>query len=792
MNADISCDISINQRKWSVLTDIMNSGISSFLKNVILFLLFSCSANAQEEFNGPFKSWANVKTRFGAKGNGKTDDTRALQTALDSLSDRIVSFNVGSRGYAVVYIPAGVYKITNTLVLRGKIGIKIVGEDPANTVLLWQGPENDTLLCANGSAYFSLSRLTWDAGGRKNMEAVGLHWLSVWRTPQNNSYASLNNEFVDLVFREGFAIGISGGTQSEGTNANDSEILIKRCVFNKCTKAGIKIRGYNALDYWIWYCRFIQCNTGVECNSGNYHIYYSYFKQSASADVMNTNSYYTSVRYSYSTGAAIFSLDHGKSSNTFKRIFQANTIINPKQNPIQYFHSGKITLIDNYCKVPATSPVNAFLTYDTWANTLYTVLEAGNLFENFKNVYQMPVKNYKIYKSVSNRKTINSETVFLQQLGTTPPMVKRTVYDIPEGASTSSIQKIIDKAASLQKRAIVHFPFGRYFLEKAIVLNKNCDIQIEGDGMIYSTALIPRKNSQFENGSVFKIYGPSTVSIKDMDIQTKDGQNDNSRAIVVVNADQPGASFLIDQIYAGEDSTIVIKRYDHLILQKTNSFFSAGNYIVGGPGRLSGSGLGKIQCFGAQFAHTSVTGNAYFFASDCWWEGKSRIPLDFTGQGTILIQGAMVAPNGADSNTTVRINNFNGRIGLLDMYIQGGIEINPQNPLLKLMVWNINFYHKRRPIDFLSPLKSYMVFFGGITGQCFDSQDPTCNDFFNTPDRELTSGNTNQFIAEFIDSIRASKPIRYSTKPLGISNIYFSRISISDLFTASIALETKF
>ena len=40
---------------------------------------------SDEEFVGPFASWSNVKTTFGAKGDGVTDDTAALQNALDSL-----------------------------------------------------------------------------------------------------------------------------------------------------------------------------------------------------------------------------------------------------------------------------------------------------------------------------------------------------------------------------------------------------------------------------------------------------------------------------------------------------------------------------------------------------------------------------------------------------------------------------------------------------------------------------------------------------------------------------------
>ena len=35
-----------------------------------------------EEFSGPFASWKNVKTVFGAKGDGVTDDAPAINAAL--------------------------------------------------------------------------------------------------------------------------------------------------------------------------------------------------------------------------------------------------------------------------------------------------------------------------------------------------------------------------------------------------------------------------------------------------------------------------------------------------------------------------------------------------------------------------------------------------------------------------------------------------------------------------------------------------------------------------------------
>ena len=62
-----------------------------------------------EEFVGPFPSWKNVKD-YGAKGDGTTDDSSAIQAALNDLKTVITN------AYSVLYFPAGTYRITKTLV----------------------------------------------------------------------------------------------------------------------------------------------------------------------------------------------------------------------------------------------------------------------------------------------------------------------------------------------------------------------------------------------------------------------------------------------------------------------------------------------------------------------------------------------------------------------------------------------------------------------------------------------------------------------------------------------------
>src|ERR1035438_1995350 len=62
---------------------------------------------SSDEFVGPFSSWTNVKTAYGAAGDGVADDTAPIQKALTE---------VGTNEHSpVLYFPAGTYRITATL-----------------------------------------------------------------------------------------------------------------------------------------------------------------------------------------------------------------------------------------------------------------------------------------------------------------------------------------------------------------------------------------------------------------------------------------------------------------------------------------------------------------------------------------------------------------------------------------------------------------------------------------------------------------------------------------------------
>ena len=750
----------------------------------LLILLQTGNCQAQDEFQGPFPSWADAKKRFKATADGKTDDTKPLQHALDSLSNVLTGFNAKEKGYTVLYLPAGTYTISETLVLRGKIGVSIIGEDPATTIIKWIGNDNDTMFWANGSAYFKLSRLTWDAGNRKNIECVGIHWKDKWKDNLSQSYASLNIELSDMLFKGKPTLAIGGGTLggggADGTGSNDSEIAIKRCSFYQCSQAGIRITGYNALDYWIWDCRFYDCYIGVWNSLGNYHIYRSFFKHSLFSDIHNKSGYYTSVRECFSMGSRAFSDDEGGGCNPFKRIFQGNTILNTTEIPIEYYHLGCISLLDNIISASKNKEYPMLVNQKCWCTNELSILSAGNLY-GFKEPLRLASIGQRFLK-LDDKVTsvaVADSMIFEKGMPHTPIKSNGKIFEIPVNATTETIQKIIDGAGKLSgSKPVIHFGYGKYFINKPLIIPAGSDMSIVGDGLLNASQLLPANLQEFSQKFIFEVNGPSYISIQDLQIGYFDGNANNANGIILRNIDQKGSSIIMDQLYTASDTSLIATDLNYIHVEKNNSFFSAGNYISGGNIQKAGAGTFSMSCFGGQFANLTVMNNAKFLSKDCWWEGVERQPLRLAGDGEITIDGAMIAPRGADSLPTIAIENFRGKVSLLNLYIQGGLKIKPANKDLALLGWNLHFYYKLDPLDVLNLKPDYKAMFAGISVQNFDKSNPIGLNPFFVREKKLNIQDENLFLADMLNQTRKADARFKSNVSHTSSSIKISRVSI--------------
>ena len=225
---------------------------------VVASLPVAAQAMGDEEFVGPFASWANVKTTYGAAGDGATDDTAAIQKALNALGP----------SNPTLYFPAGTYLITQTLNLAAQQYVNIIGQDPSNTTILWGGASGGTMLYLNGIAYSRLDRLTFNGQGNAAV-AVDQSWAG------SGNYFDTGNEYADDVF-ENAGTGLRCGNLGYGC----AETSMLRDQFLNNTVAGVAMKNFNALDMWVWYSFFQNNAIGVTNypGAGNFHVYNSIFR----------------------------------------------------------------------------------------------------------------------------------------------------------------------------------------------------------------------------------------------------------------------------------------------------------------------------------------------------------------------------------------------------------------------------------------------------------------------------------------------------------------------------------
>jgi len=753
----------------------------------LLFILGIFLSNARDSrcitnSKTPLGSWANIKNRFKAVGNGAHDDTEAFQIALDSLSDQFTNYNMNTKSmYFVIYLPAGTYVLSSTLKLTGKMGVSIIGEDKSKVRIKWKGPAKDTMLVANGSSYFKISNITWDNGGVSNVEAIGIHWLD----KITGKYAPTSIELSDLNFEEGFYYGISGGTNAnEGTGANDAEVVINNCTFKECRKAGVAIHGYNALDYWIWNSEFIGCNNGIMCDRGNYHAYNCTFIRSTNADMENSDGYYISARGCKSINSNQFSKDLGGSCNAFKRIFQDNYIEGALKMPIEYYSQGRLTLMNNFFRKSRAS-TNVTINFEGWCPAIYQAFSLNNYFEDSVGI-RIGSNHRKHLFSIKDRNNYKGKPE-VRVSGIISNVEKAIpagiVYEIHPDDNTLKIQRTINAASSRSgknARPIVHFQPGEYILDRSLIIPSGSSIELVGDGIINSTVFIAAAGMKDE--ALIWVKGPSQVVLRDFELRP--GGESIQSGIRFDNIDQKRSEVRIDQLYSGAQTALMVKNYNYTYFEKNNSFYSSGNVLIGGKVQNAGKGTFKMNCFGGQGVRTTLDNNAQLVAKDCWWEGASRkdfLPLDFVkGSGKFSISGAMIAPADIDTTSTIRIGDFGGQITLTDMYIYGGLEITGTRPDLKVLAWNINLMLKTNPFSNIIRNTRASIYMAGITSQCSGSINPGCQgSIISHPDSSINVNNDEKFIELMMKDLGEAMPRKSVDLPLTISNIKISRVAVT-------------
>lgn len=208
---------------------------------------------------------------FGAKGNGVADDTAALQAAIDA----------STRGAdpGELLIPAGIYRVSKTLVVNKVSGVTIRGEgsmgigvpkEPSDfkqngTLLIWVGPDGGTLLKVIGTGAMTYRDLALCGRDRRDAKQKGRAGI-LFHAVAPPGLGNMINRISGLSFTDaGVGLQMGGGTEDMANT--DSDILMEFLTFRELT-TGMKVKHMQGVNYRITFLFGLACDTVLHFEEG--------------------------------------------------------------------------------------------------------------------------------------------------------------------------------------------------------------------------------------------------------------------------------------------------------------------------------------------------------------------------------------------------------------------------------------------------------------------------------------------------------------------------------------------
>jgi len=595
-----------------------------------------------KRFDGPFRSWVNVKTIFGAKGDGINDDTAAFRRAENSLM----------QSPGVLWIPSGTYVVSSSLKMTSTASFAIIGQDPLTTTIVWKGAAGGTVADFDGCSSFKLARITWDGGGTAGI-GIDIHWSQL----PGQLYPTRDLIQDSRILNAG--IGIHNGFAGETT--------IDRVHFDHDTAAGASLDNWNAFNFNVINSLFTDCGYGVTNSlngSGNFNVSNSVFVRSTVSDFGygNTGSFSMRSNISYHSARFLLVLGNGAPANAG---IQGNTIIGTIFTPITIADPGPVTLTDN-----------KFLEMDPSFNILYANNGNPTAFVALGNSYTVATE----FSGTLGPHTAFDEAPYpadQEPLPAIPPEVYfaipsgRVVHEVTPGASSSDINATINATAAAGS-GVVHLPGGPYSILTTLELSSTADVAVIGDGDL--TQLIAAPGLQ---GPVMSIAG-SNVQLEGMSLRSSTGAD-----VIVVNVpDLPSTRVLCAECSSDFGNTIAVEvdgldqaSIEFHVAELDGSPEFPAVLVHGGAARQAGfQTLGRVAMFMTSADSYTVDTGAHFFITDGFHDGGQGLTqMTALGDGFITHQGGIVY---AGPQSMVA-KNYAGRISLLGVEGNTPLTIEP-------------------------------------------------------------------------------------------------------------------
>jgi Pectate lyase superfamily protein len=219
---------------------------------------------------------------FGARGDGKTDDTAAIQAAID-FSFGPASAPNGTSYYLnhPLYFPAGQYMIKSPLIFTKVQGARVTGDGRFATTIT--NTSGTGVIATNGCSYSH-----WEGIALMGTGSATIFDLNWDNTPGGDALQS--NTFQDMSFSGG---NISIDIGEDGYMGSENLFLNCKWIWQKV--ASVKTSNYNALQNTIVGGNISHSAIGVWMHFGTVSLYNVGFQASEHYDVQVDNSAHAAI-----------------------------------------------------------------------------------------------------------------------------------------------------------------------------------------------------------------------------------------------------------------------------------------------------------------------------------------------------------------------------------------------------------------------------------------------------------------------------------------------------------------
>jgi Pectate lyase superfamily protein/Collagen triple helix repeat (20 copies) len=214
------------------------------------------------------QNFVSIK-RYGAVGDGITDDTNAIQSAIDNETN--------------IYVPVGNYRITSTLVIgTTKDGFAMIGQGNGNGIsapvisgFLWDGPSGGTMMQDFSNANVELANFTLigrNIGYTLTHPSIGLEVKGINSSGSChfNKFHNINISYIDGA--GGYGIKVGSATNDDISNNYFTKFTITFC--NTC----IYQLGSNTINNFYNENIFLEYyDKGIYYEDGNAHLNFNGF-----------------------------------------------------------------------------------------------------------------------------------------------------------------------------------------------------------------------------------------------------------------------------------------------------------------------------------------------------------------------------------------------------------------------------------------------------------------------------------------------------------------------------------